>query len=68
MSLIYNVSVINALWTLISGSRLSLDDPALQTLIQKIDAMVKELGQATILIVIPAVRQVLLKPYHCKNN
>ena len=37
MSLIYNVSVVNALWTLLNGTRLSLDDPALHNLLQKID-------------------------------
>ena len=39
MSLIYNVSVVNALWTLLNGTRLSLDDPALHNLLQKIDAI-----------------------------
>ena len=56
MSLIYNVSVVNALWTLLNGTRLSLDDPALHNLLQKIDAMVKEAGQATILNVVPSIR------------
>ena len=56
MSLIYNVSVVNALWTLLNGTRLSLDDPALHNLLQKIDAMVKESGQATILNVFPSIR------------
>ena len=63
MSLIYNVSVVNALWTLLNGTRLSLDDPALHNLLQKIDAMVKEAGQATILNVVPSIRQGFLKPY-----
>ena len=56
MSLIYNVSVVNALWTLLNGTRLSLDDPAMHNLLQKIDAMVKESGQATILKVFPSIR------------
>jgi len=56
MSLIYNVSVINALWTLLSGQRLSLDDPGLQNLIEKIDEMVKVSGQASILNVVPSIR------------
>ena len=63
MSLIYNVSVVNALWTLLNGTRLSLDDPALHNLLQKIDAMVKESGQATILNVVPSIRQGFLAPY-----
>ena len=63
MSLIYNVSVVNALWTLLNGTRLSLDDPALHNLLQKIDAMVKEAGQATILNVVPSIRQGFQKPY-----
>ena len=63
MSLIYNVSVVNALWTLLNGTRLSLDDPALHNLLQKIDAMVKEAGQVTILNVVPSIRQGFLKPY-----
>ena len=63
MNLIYNVSVVNALWTLLNGTRLSLDDPALHNLLQKIDAMVKEAGQATILNVVPSIRQGFLKPY-----
>ena len=63
MSLIYNVSVVNALWTLLNGTRLSLDDPALHNLLQKIDAMVKEAGQATILNVVPSIRQRFQKSY-----
>ena len=69
MNLIYNVSVVNALWTLLNGTRLSLDDPALHNLLQKIDAMVKEAGQATILNVVPSIRQGFLKPYFfCKTH
>jgi len=59
MSLIYNVSVVNALWTIISGTRLSLDDPALHNLIEKIDAMMKEFGHATVLNVVPSIRHVM---------
>ena len=68
MSLIYNVSVVNALWTLLNGTRLSLDDPALHNLLQKIDAMVKEAGQATILNVVPSIRQGFLKSYFSANH
>jgi len=40
-------------------SRLSLDDPGLQNLIEKIDAMLKEFGHATILNVFPSIRYIM---------
>ena len=40
-----------------------MDDPALHNLIEKIDAMMKEFGHATILNVVPSIRQGFLKPY-----
>ena len=59
MSLIYNLSVVNALWTLLTGSRLSLDDEKLKRLVEKIDEMVKEAGNVTILNLIPGLRHVI---------
>ena len=56
--LIYNLSVVNALWTLISGSRFSLTDPKLIHLVNKMDELVKESGNATLLNVFPALRHV----------
>ena len=56
--LIYNLSVVNALWTLISGSRFSLTDPKLIHLVTKMDQLVKESGNATLLNVFPSLRHV----------
>ena len=44
--------ILRSPWT-----RLSLDDPALHNLIEKIDAMMKEFGHATVLNVLPSIRQ-----------
>ena len=40
-----------------------MDDPALHNLIEKIDAMMKEFGHATVLNVVPSIRQGFQKPY-----
>ena len=56
--LIYNLSVVNALWTLISGSRFSLTDPKLIHLVTKMDQLVKESGNATLLNVFPSLRHI----------
>ena len=57
-----SVHTLRSLWT-----RLSLDDPALHDLIEKIDTMMKEFGHATILNVVPSIRQRFLKPYFSAN-
>ena len=59
MSLIFNVSVLNALWTLLTGSRLPLDDPKLQDMVQKVDALMKEFGNVTVLSVFPGLRHII---------
>ena len=59
MSLIYNLSVVNGLWTLLTSSRLALDDPKLQDMVQKVDEMVKESSNVTILNVIPGLRHII---------
>ena len=59
MSLIFNVSVLNALWTLLTGSRLPLDDPKLQDMVQKVDALMKEFGNVTALTVFPVLRHII---------
>ena len=56
--LIYNLSVVNALWTLISGSKFSLTDPKLKELVAKMDDLVKDSGNATLVNVFPALRHV----------
>ena len=53
-----SVHILRSPWT-----RLSLDDPALHNLIEKIDAMMKEFGHATVLNVVPSIRQGFQKPY-----
>jgi cytochrome P450 family 2 subfamily J len=58
MDLIYNVSVVNALWTLMSGSRFELNDPDLMALVHKMDELVKESGNATVLNMFPWVRHI----------
>ena len=40
-----------------------MDDPALHNLIEKIDAMMKEFGHATVLNVVPSIRKGFQKPY-----
>ena len=59
MDLIYNLSVVNALWTLITGSRLSLGDPKIKELVSKIDELVKERGTGKLLIIFPWLRNVI---------
>ena len=66
MSLIFNVSVVNALWSLLTGSRLALDDPRLQDLVQKIDQMVKDPSLA-ILNIIPWARHIAPE-WSCWNH
>ena len=51
--LIYNLSIVNALWTIISGSRFSLSDPKLKHLVNKMDELVKESGNLAILNIFP---------------
>ena len=57
-----SVHTLRSPWT-----RLSLDDPALHNLVEKIDTMMKEFGHATILNVVPSIRQGFLKPYFSAN-
>jgi cytochrome P450 len=61
MDRIFNISVINALWTLISGSRFELDDPKLKKLIEYMDFLVKESGNTSILTVFPWIRHIAPK-------
>ena len=41
MNLKLNLSIVNALWFLLTGERFSLDDPKLKAIVSKIDAMLR---------------------------
>ena len=58
VNLIYNLSVVNALWTLISGSRFSLADPKLEELVTKMDDLVKDSGNVSLVNVFPELRHI----------
>ena len=45
----FNISVINALWTLISGKALALEDPELTELVKAVDELVKVSGTMPIM-------------------
>ena len=57
----FNISVINGLWTLISGKRLALDDPALIHLVEIIDELTIESGKQKIIDAFPWVRHIAPK-------
>jgi cytochrome P450 len=58
MDHIFNISVVNALWTLISGSRFELNDPELLELIKKMDAVIKNVGGMRLLNMLPWLRHI----------
>ena len=53
---LFNISVVNALWTLISGKRTSLDDPELIDLVHKMDELVVSSSSVSIVNFFPALR------------
>ena len=57
----FNNSVINGLWTLISGKRLALDDPALIHLVEIIDELTIESGKQKVIDAFPWVRHIAPK-------
>jgi cytochrome P450 len=58
LDMVFNSSVVNALWTIISGTRFELDDPELKQLARILDEMVQESGNATVLNMFPSVRHI----------
>jgi hypothetical protein len=58
MNQIFNISVINGLWTLISGSKFELDDPRLIKLIQYMDLAIKLSGNTGVLTIFPWLRDI----------
>lgn len=58
MSLVFNLSVVNGLWTLLTGSRLSLEDSKLKELVEIVDEWVKSWSNASILNMFPSLRHV----------
>jgi len=58
INLAFNLSVVNALWTLITGSRLSLEDPELIHFVGLIDELVKEASNISVVNIFPPLRHV----------
>nr|AKH03502.1 cytochrome P450 3036B1 [Paracyclopina nana] len=59
VDLTYNLSVVNALWTVITGSRLSLDDPKLIELVVKIDELMEMSGNVNLVQMFPWTRHII---------
>merc|ERR1719394_1549506 len=52
----FNISVINALWTLITGKRLPLNDPELLKLVAEMDRLVVQFSRRKVLNGFPWLR------------
>ena len=55
----FNISVVNALWTLITGKRLELDDPELTRLVHVIDELTITAGQPKAVDGFPWLRHII---------
>ncbi len=55
---IFNISVVNALWTLIAGKRFELNDPDLIEIVHKTDRLVAESSNVTLVNLFPSVRHI----------
>ena len=53
----FNISVINALWTLISGSRYELDHPDLLNIVGKVDRLTNS-GQSALFRLFPWLKKI----------
>ena len=54
----FNISVVNALWTIISGKRFSLDDPKLNDIVSRLDKL-NEASTKDLVFLFPPIRHVL---------
>ena len=57
----FNISVINALWTIISGKRVALDDPELLKLVHIVDEMTVKAGKRKLIDAFPWMRHIIPK-------
>lgn len=58
MATVFNLSVINALWSILTGCKMGLDDPKLLQLMERFDDFLKEVGPGSIQDVFPAIRHI----------
>ena len=59
INLTFNLSVVNALWTVVTGSRLSLDDPKLIKLVARVDELMQMSSSVSLVNMIPSSRFVI---------
>jgi len=53
LSLIFNISVVNALWKIITGKTLELDDPKLKQIVKGLDDLVKNNSLSPLFLMLP---------------
>lgn len=55
---LFNLSVINGLWKIVTGARFNLEDPKLKNLVKRLEYLFYIFGNASLLLTFPSLRHV----------